>query len=137
MRDYPLAMRLLPGTYCVAKLDGPAAWADAALRGNTARIAARIITPWDDTIICPDELVPRSHETTQRGFRALAVEGTLDFTLTGIISRISAALAGQEISVFVISTYDTDCVLVPGSRLQDAIATLREEGIAVSERTIK
>ena len=102
------------------------------MRADTVpALTARIITPWDDTLICLDELVPVSHDQTQRGFRALAVEGTLDFALTGVISRITGALAREEISVFVVSTYDTDCVLVRQDKLDEATAALRAEGIAI------
>lgn len=65
------------------------------------------------------------------GWRGLRVAGALDFSLLGIIAGISAALAGAGVSVFVVSTYDTDYVLVKADRLEDAIAALRARGYAV------
>jgi uncharacterized protein len=62
------------------------------------------------------------------GWGALEVEGPLDFTIVGLLAEITAVLAREEISVFALSTFDTDYVLVPGHRLDDAIERLDEAG---------
>lgn len=59
---------------------------------------------------------------------ALEVEGPLDFSIVGLLAEITAALAGAGISVFALSTFDTDYVLVPSARLDDALACLTEAG---------
>lgn len=59
------------------------------------------------------------------GFR---VEGTLDFSLIGILAEISAILAGADIGIFVISTFDTDYVWVKKERWEDTKAILEENG---------
>ena len=51
------------------------------------------------------------------GWRAFKVEGPLDFSLTGIVSSISAVLADNKISIFVVSTFDTDYILVQEKNL--------------------
>lgn len=58
-------------------------------------------------------------------WRALEVVGPLDFSLTGILSNISAVLANEKISIFAISTFDTDYVLVKENTLTAAISALR------------
>jgi hypothetical protein len=83
------------------------------------------------SIVCRDDAVPVTHTEVERGFRALAVAGTLDFALTGIVASLSAPLAAAGISIFGISTYDTDHILVREDRLADATAVLAAAGHTV------
>lgn len=62
------------------------------------------------------------------GWRAFYVVGNLDMSLTGIISGLTMPLAAKQISVFSISTHDTDYLLVPADRLEDAIDVLGRAG---------
>ena len=64
-------------------------------------------------------------------FAVLRVVGPLDFSLTGVVSRISAALADASIPIFVVSSYDTDYVLVPSVDCQSAMHVLAEADIEV------
>lgn len=82
------------------------------------------------SVVCESRLVPAgvSHVGPWRG---LKVVGPLDFDLVGILHRLAGPLAGAGVSVFVISTYDTDYVLVRGESLDSAIAGLEEAGIVV------
>jgi hypothetical protein len=59
------------------------------------------------------------------------VQGPLDFSLTGILAGLSNALALAEISIFAISTYDTDYILVEEADLVRAVAALRSNGYTV------
>ncbi len=59
---------------------------------------------------------------------ALEVEGPLDFTIVGLLAQITATLAEAGISVFALSTFDTDYVLVPGDRLDEALDQLGKAG---------
>lgn len=78
-------------------------------------------------IVCGQELVPAP--IRQEGpFRAFEVEGPLDFALTGVLSALLVPLAVAGISVFAVSTFDTDFVLVKADRLEAAIAALRAAG---------
>ena len=90
-------------------------------------------TPRELSIVCRDDAVPATHAEVQRGFRALAVVGTLDFTLTGIVASLAAPLAAAGISIFGISTYDTDHILVREDRLADAAAVLAAAGHTVRQ----
>jgi len=64
-------------------------------------------------------------------WRALKVEGPLDFSLTGILAGLSAALSNANISLFAISTFDTDYMLVREETLDAAIQALRGAGYRV------
>jgi uncharacterized protein len=90
-------------------------------------------TPRELSIVCRDDAVPATHAEVQRGFRALAVVGTLDFTLTGIVASLAAPLAAAGISIFGISTYDTDHILVREDRLADVAAVLAAAGHTVRQ----
>ena len=83
------------------------------------------------SIVCRDDAVPSSHAEVERGFRALAVVGTLDFALTGIVAALSTPLAAAGISIFGISTYDTDHILVREENLAAAKAALVAAGHTV------
>jgi hypothetical protein len=66
-----------------------------------------------------------------RGWRALQVAGPLDFALTGILAALAGPLAAAEISIFALSTYDTDYLLVQAATLPQAVAVLRQAGMTV------
>lgn len=71
--------------------------------------------------------------TAEQGWRALAVRGPLDFGLIGVLASLAAPLADARVPVFVISTYDTDYVLVPVAQLDAAVEALRAAGHQVVE----
>jgi hypothetical protein len=62
------------------------------------------------------------------GWRAISLQGPLDFGLTGILAGVSAVLAAAQVSVFVLSTFDTDWVLIREQTLDKAVAALVEAG---------
>ena len=68
----------------------------------------------------------------QRGFRGLMLRGPLDFSLIGIVASLSAALAAASVSIFVVSTHDTDYLFVPDADIARAIAALRDAGHTVA-----
>lgn len=75
----------------------------------------------------PAELVPDG-VPVEGGWACLEVEGPLAFELTGILARISAPLAAAGVPIFVVSTFDTDYVLVPRAHLERALEALKGAG---------
>jgi hypothetical protein len=71
--------------------------------------------------------VPEGVEAV-RGWKSLKVEGKLDFNLVGVLSSLASSLARVGVSTFVISTYETDYLLVKESDLDRAVAALRKAG---------
>lgn len=69
----------------------------------------------------------------ERGWRMLQVQGVLDFALVGILASLAAPLAQAGISIFSVSTFDTDAVLVKEDKRAQAIAALRAAGHQVIE----
>jgi hypothetical protein len=78
-------------------------------------------TPDELSVVCPEEDLPPSvADQVERGWRAFAVVGPLPFGLIGVVSGLTAPLAAAGIPVFVLSTYDTDYVLVKSANLDRA-----------------
>jgi uncharacterized protein len=79
------------------------------------------------SLVLPEEEAP-PEARTERGWRALQVAGPLDFGLTGILASLAAPLAEVDVSIFAISTYDTDYLLVRDGDLERAKEALRGAG---------
>lgn len=90
------------------------------------------ITKTDDelSIVCKERYVSEN-VTSEKGWRILKVLGPLDFSLVGILSKITSILALNSISVFAISTYDTDYILVKDLSLSKTIEVLEKEGFKI------
>jgi hypothetical protein len=86
----------------------------------------------EDSLVCEEVRVPDGL-AAQKGFKALRVDGKLPFHLTGILASLAVPLADAGVTIFVVSTHDTDYLLVPETKLTRAAAALREAGHSVSE----
>lgn len=75
------------------------------------------------SVVCSEDKVP-SDVKVEKGWRCLKVEGPLDFGLTGILSSLTQPLAEVKISIFAISTFDTDYIMIKKENLQKAVAVL-------------
>lgn len=82
------------------------------------------------SIVCSSELVLQSDEQ-EDGWKSLEVIGPLGFSLTGILSDISGVLSAADISIFVISTFDTDYILVKRKNVDSAIIHLEKAGYKI------
>lgn len=79
------------------------------------------------SLVLPQDRVP-DHVAAERGWRAMVVRGPLDFSLVGILARLTAPLARAGVPVFALSTHDTDWLLVRDRHLPDALAALAAAG---------
>ena len=77
--------------------------------------------------VCPENLVPVDVQA-EKGWRALRVAGVIDFSVIGVLAELTAPLADGRISVFALSTYNTDYLLVKEHDLGRAIEVLRDAG---------
>ncbi|MDR6291726.1 MULTISPECIES: ACT domain-containing protein [Inquilinus] len=123
MSEARLVLSLLPETLAVARLPAGAAlpgwidWTDPFVTVSRTRDEL--------SVVCPEARLPADVQA-ERGWRGFKVEGPLDFALTGILARLAAPLAEAGISIFAISTYDTDYLLVRGGDLDAATAVLQQ-----------
>lgn len=81
-------------------------------------------------MVCQEDSAPPDARI-EPDWRALEVAGPLDFGLVGVMAQLTAPLADVDVSVFVISTYDTDLVLVHAGALERAVQALRDAGHVV------
>lgn len=80
-------------------------------------------------IVCSENVIPDNHEmTVEKGWKCIKVDGPLDFSLTGILTSLTSPLAEADISIFAISTYDTDYLLIKGYKLEKALEVLTKSG---------
>jgi hypothetical protein len=101
------------------------AWADG--KGNFHSISR---TSEELSVVCPEEVVPREVKQ-DAGWRAFKIDGPLDFGLTGILASIADPLAAAGVSIFVVSTYNTDYVLVKDVNADQAVKALQAAGHTV------
>ena len=80
------------------------------------------------SLVCPTELVPADALEREDGWRAFRIQGVLDFSLIGVLSRIATLLADHHIGIFAISTYNTDYILTREEDFERALELLASSG---------
>ncbi len=126
-----LHLSQVPGRFAICRLEpgtSVPAWANVSGFYSVTQTADEL------SIVCPEKAVPDG-VTVERGWCCLKVAGPLDFSLTGVLAALAAPLAVAKISLFAISTYDTDYLMVKIETLETAITALRKAGHTVSEDT--
>ena len=89
------------------------------------------ITDEEISLVCRTENVPEETVAREDGWRGFRISGVLDFSLIGILSKISAVLAENRIGIFAVSTYNTDYILVKAGDFDRALQVLEEAGYTV------
>lgn len=84
-------------------------------------------TPDELSIVLPENTLPEGMKA-ERGWRCLVVKGHLDFATVGVLASVSGPLAAAGIPLLVVSTYNTDYVLVKAACLESSIQVLRSAG---------
>src|SRR3990167_5971830 len=111
-----LTIASLPYQLAICRLDPTKVVPDWALQEDFFSITK---TDQELSIVCLEQNVPVNIQA-QRGWHAFKVVGPLDFSLTGILVSIAQPLAEHKISIFALSTYDTDYILVKKDTFQQA-----------------
>lgn len=83
------------------------------------------------SLVCPTENAPANTVEREDGWRGFFIQGVLDFSLIGILSKISGVLADAGIGIFAVSTYNTDYILVKAENFAKAEAELASAGYSV------
>ncbi len=122
-----LAVDVRPGEYVVARLDPGAPVPAPLLDPAGPGLVSVTRTDTELSVVCASAAAPEGARV-ERGWRLLTVRGPLSFTLTGIMAALAGELAAAGVTLFALSTYDTDHVLVRGDDLDRALAALREAG---------
>lgn len=120
-----LTLKVLPQRFAVCKV--------ASLEGVDYTRPFVFVSKTDDelSLVCDVESVPQDVTDKETGWQAVKIAGQLDFGLVGIIAKISGILAAQGISLFVVSTYNTDYVLLKEANFERALGLLAAEGYVI------
>lgn len=122
-----MELHLLADIFAVTRLPSEAevpGWAEGG------RLVAITRTPDELSILCREASLPADVQA-QRGFRCLRVQGPLAFTEVGVLASLAGPLAAAAISIFVVSTYDTDYLLLPADHLERGVSALEAAGHSV------
>jgi uncharacterized protein len=123
----PLTLKTLTPQFAVCQLDPVAPIPEWASQGEFFSISR---TTDELSVVCETDLVPENIKS-EPDWRGLKVLGPLDFSLVGILAELAAVLAVAGVSIFAISTYDTDYLLVKANQFDAAIGALRQAGHTV------
>lgn len=127
MKTPILTMKLLKEKFAVCRLeknDTIPVWSENSSFYSITRTTDEL------SIVCLESDVP-AHIKHESNWRILKIEGPLDFSLIGIISKISSILAEEKISIFALSTFDTDYILVKDDNIENAIHTLSKNNYEI------
>ena len=83
------------------------------------------------SVVCEREQVPSNVVSRDDGWRAFRIQGILDFSLIGILAKISSLLAEEKIGIFAVSTYNTDYILTKEENFDRAVDVLGCNGYRV------
>lgn len=121
-----IALRHIAGSFAIHRFPP-----DAPVPGRVlaSDLFSATRTPSELSVVCRTGLLDGRAE---EGWSCLEVEGPLPFTMTGVLAGLSQALAAAGISLFAVSTHDTDYLFVKTDDLARAVAALRSAGYVVS-----
>lgn len=122
-----MQLYVLDELYAVVRLDPDAPLPPWATRGHFRSVTR---SDTEMSIVCREEDVP-TDASAERGWVCFQVAGPLDFSLTGVVASLVAPLSEAEIPLFVISTFETDYVLVREHDLHAAVEALTASGHSV------
>ena len=83
------------------------------------------------SLVCPTYMTPKETLAREDGWKMFKVDGQLDFSLVGILAKITQILAHKKISIFAQSTYNTDYIMVKADKFSDAMKVLAENGYEI------
>lgn len=127
MSNKILTMKLLKEKYGVCKLDKMDEipnWAKESYFFSITKTLDEL------SIVCSQDNIPNDIKC-EKDWRILKIEGPLDFSLIGILASISTILTQKRISIFAVSTYDTDYILIKDIDIDNAIEALVNENYEV------
>jgi len=134
MKQNKLTLSVLKSIFGICKLDSGSEIPSWVYEGSFFSITK---TSKELSLVCPESSIPINipeKVRVERGWSCLKVEGPLDFGLTGILAGISRILTDNDISIFAVSTYDTDYILVREKCLKLAVRALEEAGYEVRNK---
>ena len=122
-----MTLQVLPQTFTVCQLS------DLSLVDFSRTFVFLSKTDEELSLVCETDHVPQTTITREDGWRALRVCGVLEFSMVGVLARLSSLLAASGISIIAISTYNTDYLLTKTEAFERALKVLSAAGYAILE----
>jgi hypothetical protein len=123
------ALDVLPERFGICRFDPNASvpnWVWASPFYSVTRTAEEV------SVVCHEGVIPQEI-LYEKGWRCLKVQGPIDFSETGILSSLAQPLASKNVTIFALSTYDTDYLFVREKDLSKTIETLSQKGFLVKQ----
>ena len=127
----PLTLKLLPGSYCVHQLAPQSSIPEGIF---TEKFFSVTQNEEELSVVCDSRLKIDS-EKTEADFLCLQIVGLLDFAMTGILAEVASILSRAGISIFAISTYNTDAILFKSEHLDLVKRCLQKAGHSITGTT--
>ena len=83
------------------------------------------------SLVCKTDDTPKKTTERDDGWKGFRIQGVLDFSLIGVLSKLSGILAENNIGIFAVSTFNTDYILVKAENYERALSVLPSEGYTV------
>ena len=125
-----MRLKIIPDTFTVSKVEKVT---DIDMNSDIYFIGK---TDEELSLVCRMEDVPENTVERDDGWRGFRIEGVLDFSLIGILSKLSTILAENQIGIFAVSTFNTDYILVKEENFDRAMDVLAAAGYEVTEELI-
>lgn len=127
LKNDKIRLILLKGIFAVAQLEKGSSFPDWAINSELWSITA---TQDEVSIVCRQDIVP-TQVKSEKDWRCLKVDAVLDFSLVGILASLTLPLAQEGISIFALSTFNTDYLLIKDKDVEKAIMVLMKQGFEI------
>ena len=122
-----MELKMISGDFSVCKVE------DYSLVNMDSDYCFIEKTEEENSLVCATNDVPPKTVEREDGWKAFRIQGVLDFSLIGILARIAGLLAEHRISIFAVSTYNTDYVFLKRENYQRALEILGGAGYTIVE----
>lgn len=121
-----MRIKVLEGSFSVCQVE------DVSMTDSNREFCFTAKTDEEYSLVCKTEDVPERVIRREDGWRAFRLQGEFDFSLVGILAKITTLLAEYGIAVFVVSTFRTDYILVKDENLERTLEVLADAGYRIS-----
>ncbi len=118
-------IKLIDGTFTICKIID---LQDVPLNDDFCFVAK---TDEEISLVCRTEHVPSSTIEREDGWKALRIQGQMEFSLVGVLAKITKTIAEENIGVFAISTFNTDYILTKELDFEKAVLALQQNGYVI------
>ncbi len=120
-----MTIKIIPHNFTICKVT------DYSMTDFSAEYCFIGKTDGENSLVCITSDTPPNTEKREDGWHGFRIEGELDFSLIGILSRISSVLAENGIAIFAMSTYNTDYIFVKEADFEKSLKVLRDTNYSI------